>query len=92
MGMASYSTSLEIRASQIEGQLKRTLGEATIKWESVVGIFGILGQQSNIYTTKVIRQWIEVLVLAISVASLPVIITLWYWFVQSIKNSDLCNT
>jgi hypothetical protein len=82
MGMASYSTNLEIRASQIEGQLKRTLGEATIQWESVVGIFGILGQQSNIYTAKVIRQWIEVSVLAISVASLPVIFALWYWFDQ----------
>jgi hypothetical protein len=82
MGMLSYSTNLQIRASQIEGQLKRTLGEPTIQWESVVGIFGILGQQSNLYSARVIRQWLQVSILAISVAFIPAIFGLSYWFDQ----------
>ena len=82
MGMLTYSTNLELRASQIEGQLKRLLGEPVIQWESVVGIFGILGQRSNIYSAKIIRQWIQVSVLATSIAFVPAIFGLLYWFNQ----------
>jgi len=82
MGMLMYSTNLAIRASQIEGQLKRTLGEPAIQWESVVGIFGILGHQSNVYSAKVAEQWIKVSVLAISVAFIPALFGLFFWFDQ----------
>jgi hypothetical protein len=80
MGMFMYSTNLELRASQIEGRLKRLMSEATIQWESIIGIFGGVGQQSNIYATRIVRQWIEISTLIISVSLVPIVFSLWYWF------------
>src|SRR5438128_8926867 len=39
MAMFSYIINLELRASQIEGQLRQIVGEPTINWESTVGVF-----------------------------------------------------
>jgi hypothetical protein len=39
MAIFSYIINLELRASQIEGQLRQIVGEPTINWESTVGVF-----------------------------------------------------
>jgi hypothetical protein len=39
-GILAYNTNLGLRASQIEDDLKKIVGESVIQWEMNVGIFG----------------------------------------------------
>jgi hypothetical protein len=84
-GIFIYAINLGIRASKIEGQVKRILGEVTIQWESTVGIFGEMTQQSNIFSARLAKQWLAISLIAMTVAGAPVVFTLGYYFNQFYK-------
>jgi hypothetical protein len=78
MGMQVYTTSLQLRASQIEDKLRNLLGEPTIQWEAILGIF--MTSAGDILTTRVGKYWVMIALLAIGVGGAPVIIGLAYGF------------
>lgn len=80
MGMFSYTVSLGLRASEVEGELKKILGVATIQWESTVGIFGVLTQQSDIFSAKIGKEWKIIAILAIIVSSALIVLLLSHYF------------
>lgn len=84
MGMLAYIINLELRASNIEGQLKKIIGEPTIQWEYTIGIFGRIG--GNILNNRVMRYWVKISSLAIIVGISPVVISLTYGFNEFYRN------
>ena len=78
MAIFSYIINLELRASQIEGQLRQIVGEPTISWESTVGVFAsITGDVLNI---QVGRYWFKFAVLGLVVSIISIVFSLGYGF------------
>jgi hypothetical protein len=84
MGMQVYSTTLGLRANQIEDLLKNIIGEPTIQFESTVGIF--VTATEDVFTTQVGRYWFIISVLVIIVGISPMIVSLLYGFMELHNN------
>ena len=78
MAMLSYIINLELRASQIEGQLRQIVGEPTINWESTVGVFASI--TGDILNIQVGRYWYKFAVLGLVVGIVPIFFSIWYGF------------
>jgi hypothetical protein len=84
LGMQVYSTTLGLRASQIEELLKNMIGEPTIQFEATVGIF--VTASGDILTTQVGRFWLMISLFIIIVGVAPIIISLLYGFMVFYNN------
>lgn len=80
MGMQAYITILGLRASQVEGLLKDMIGEPTVQFEATVGLF--VGSDGDLLTAGVGRYWITISLLVIVIGAAPILISLWYGFIE----------
>lgn len=78
MAILAYTTNLGLRSIQIQGGLKKIIGEPSIEWESIVGPFGPVG--GNIINIQVGKYWVKFSLLALIEGVAPVIFGLSYGF------------